>query len=432
MKCFLSSCVLVTAAVFSGTVASSQSIAGAGGAQQHPFVSDTILVQRDFPLFSALLTSPETSRLLRQDAALSQVAEGKWLKAVDAHKSCGGDAKCMGAALELTALEIQSCRQGLQRLYEANSALRTFVDRYMTPIQVYAPDSNKDKELVFLDTWTRSALQLNRIITDYSEGNAPHYKDTDSSAYDVNSQTYAGLIKIILEGLPIDPRENSASEDRRTLFFEPTLRFATRLLQDNTRDEAGRLLPLESGENLLAARQIGSVSLSEYRYSVIVVPGAGSEISGVALSPWGKERLRFAVDAYRHGLAPFILLTGGFVHPSQTPYCEALEMKRYLLEVYRLPASMILVEPFARHTTTNLRNAARQVFEYGLPADRPMLVVSDEVQTDYIQGSIFEARMKAELGYLPVSIGRRIAPTQIEALPSRRSLFVDASDPLDP
>ncbi len=144
--------------------------------------------------------------------------------------------------------------------------------------------------------------------------------------------------------------------------------------------------------------------------------------------------MRLGVQALRSGKAPLILLSGGFVHPSQTRFCEALEMKRYLMEVYGVPAKAILVDPYARHTTTNLRNASREVLDYGLPPDKAMLVVSDNAQITYIQSDVFSKRNLDELGYLPVTLGRRISSSELEAVPSEAcaASFSDASDPLDP
>ncbi len=41
-------------------------------------------------------------------------------------------------------------------------------------------------------------------------------------------------------------------------------------------------------------------------------------------------------------------------------------MNRYLIEVYGISESAILLEPHARHTTTNLRNGMREILAYNL------------------------------------------------------------------
>jgi hypothetical protein len=67
----------------------------------------------------------------------------------------------------------------------------------------------------------------------------------------------------------------------------------------------------------------------------------------------------------------------------QTPFNEAIEMKKYVMEKFKIPEKSILVEPYARHTTTNFRNTARLVFRYGIPADLKALVTSSEDHIAY-------------------------------------------------
>jgi len=65
---------------------------------------------------------------------------------------------------------------------------------------------------------------------------------------------------------------------------------------------------------------------------------------------------------------------------------------------------------------SNLRNAARRLYEYGVS------------QTDYIQSTDL-AKVNQE-GYLPVTLGKRRSPNSLEILPLRQSLYRDAIDPL--
>ena len=82
---------------------------------------------------------------------------------------------------------------------------------------------------------------------------------------------------------------------------------------------------------------------------------------------------RLAALQYAKGVAPFIVTSGGKVHPYKTKFCEATEMKRYLVEKLHIPANAIIVDPHARHTTTNMRNAARLIYRYGIPLIKPAL-----------------------------------------------------------
>ena len=402
-------------------------------AQEGPFVKDAVLAERDFPLLAAMSRDTEVIHSLAKDALLARVADQRWKAAATVNASCHDGLHCATEALKWTPEQITEVTEALRRMYNTNSVLRRFVGANLAPHEVFTRDSTAKEEDIFLNDWKSSAEAMNTIIATYGEGVLPRYREIDAMTYDAGSRTYEGLIRIILDQLPWEADDPSAQKgEARLLFFEPSLRFSIRLLQANSRDEAGRYWPLDSGENALAIQRSRTIDWSRYRYSVIVIPGAGSEVAGVALSPWGKERLRAGMEAYRSGLAPFLLVTGGFVHPAQTPYCEAMEMKRYLQEVYGIPASAILVEPYARHTTTNLRNAARQIFQYRLPSSRPLAIVSDKAQIDYIASEMFRRRCNDELGYVPVNFGKRLSPNDLEALPVKESLFRDPADPLDP
>ena len=152
----------------------------------------------------------------------------------------------------------------------------------------------------------------------------------------------------------------------------------------------------------------------------------------MALDPWAKLRLELAVARFRAGKAPFIIVSGGSVHPSQTPYNEAFEMKRSLVQDFGINPDAILIDPHARHTTTNLRNASRLAFRYGLPDGKPMLITSDASQSAYISGTVFRERCERELGYQPGTLGARLSRFDLEFTPAVVSLHADSRDPLDP
>jgi hypothetical protein len=397
------------------------------------FVQESVLADRDFPLLSELLNSHSAHQVLASDSELRRITQERWSVISAANRDCGDNLTCKAQAAQFTPLQIDEISASLHRIYTSEPVFEEFVRERLTPASMYSLDGSRSGVELLLDNWRLSAAALNQIIATYCEGIPPRYKEIDAMTYAPDSHTYAALVRIILDGLSIQESSHTgASDSANSLFFEPSLRFALRLLQSNSRDEAGRFWPLKSGENAAAVARAHSLAWAKYRYTAIVIPGAGSEVAGVQLSPWGKERLRLGVAAYRSGLAPFVLVSGGFVHPSQTPYCEAVEMKKYLMEIYKISASAILIEPYARHTTTNLRNAAREILNYGFPSAHPMLIVSDAAQLAYIEGPEFRQRAMKELGYLPVTLGKRLSPTQLDALPSSQSMFRDPTDPLDP
>ena len=113
------------------------------------------------------------------------------------------------------------------------------------------------------------------------------------------------------------------------------------------------------------------------------------------LHPQAAARLEQAATDLECGLASTIIVTGGAVHSDDN---EALLMRAWLIE-RGVDPSRILVEPCARHTTTNLRNAGRMVLAAGASE---ALVVTSGSQVYYLAfpwRSSFHVRCLAELGY---------------------------------
>ncbi|WP_223192357.1 YdcF family protein [Paenibacillus sedimenti] len=79
-------------------------------------------------------------------------------------------------------------------------------------------------------------------------------------------------------------------------------------------------------------------------------------------SPALRERLDIAVEAYRNGLAPTIIATGGVGGNEPS---EAETMKHFLVEK-GIPAEAILLEEQSHTTMENLRNSRSIMEEKGL------------------------------------------------------------------
>lgn len=275
------------------------------------------------------------------------------------------------------------------------------------------------------EVWRSSANSLNHILATYGEGVAPHFPEIDSMFDDSASEEFGRLLRTAIQVV-------LTTDTSQILFFSDPLRFALLVLAIDGRDEAGRFEPLEWAENRPAIDQIGRTDWARYSHSLILVPGDGPETPGVRLSPAGRLRLELAVGRYRKGVAPFILVSGGYVHPARTAFCEAMEMKRALIEEYEVPRSAILMDPHARHTTTNLRNAARLMYRYGMPFTMTGVVVTDEYQADYIMNEAFDERNRRETHTLPYRRKQRISSVEVEFMPSVDALQVNWEDPLDP
>ena len=244
-------------------------------------------------------------------------------------------------------------------------------------------------------------------------------------SFDPKSPEFQQLVQTAIAVLSEEHRDDH-------LFFQPSLRFALKLLEINHRDDAARHEPLEKTVNAAVLRRIASIAWEKYPYTVILLPGYGPDRPAWALSPQSALRAELAARRFHEGKAPLILVSGGYVHPNQTPYAEAIEMKKDLVERLGVPADAIVVEPHARHTTTNLRNAARLMYRYHIPFERKALLTTDPFHSTYIGGAEFAQRCRSELGYLPATIGRRVSPFDLELTPTIESLRVDAMEPLDP
>jgi hypothetical protein len=372
-----------------------------------PLALHAALQDKDFYLLSALQSDLEVRKILSQDQALARVsAERAWFS-----QTCKENA-CRVHALLWTDEEISSVSFALARIYKESAAVRKLVEKDLRSSGTYVLYEKEDGAILLVNAWQICARGLNDILSVYGEGLAPRYPEIDSASFNVNSADF-------------QPRVTA-------LFFEPSLEAALQLLSLNHRDEAGRLEPMEKGVNEAAVKAIPSLPWSKYLYSVIVVPGAGPNDPDTPISATGRARVALAAEAYHAGKAPLILVSGGYVHPAQTRFAEAVEMKKVLLAEYHVPEAAVLVDPYARHTTTNMRNAAREIYRYRIPMNKPALVVSDTAQTGYIAGQPFADRCLKELGYLPYQIVSRPSQTSLVFLPKIDSLQQDPLDPLDP
>lgn len=145
-------------------------------------------------------------------------------------------------------------------------------------------------------------------------------------------------------------------------------------------------------------RRARTLNWSRYPNTAIIVLGAGPEDLLTPLSARGKLHVKVAAQRYFDGLAPFIILSGAAVHPRETHHVEALEMRPALIERYEVPAHAIVIEPYAQHTTTNLRNAARLLMAMKAPMERDARVLSDPRHIDYVVSAGFAKRNQNELG----------------------------------
>jgi hypothetical protein len=145
------------------------------------------------------------------------------------------------------------------------------------------------------------------------------------------------------------------------------------------------------------------------RWPFLIVPGYCPRFGWRSgLHPKAVARLEQARRDLEAGLAATAIVSGGAVHSADN---EALLMREWLL-ARGIDRHRILVEPCARHTTTNLRNAGRMIL--GAGAHEALVVSSDGdwlprkgrwrvLEQSYYLGfpwlSSFHLRCLVELGY---------------------------------
>ena len=373
---------------------------------------------KNFYLLSLFQRNAELRMLLSRNKVLNQIARDKHVALKNA-TSCNS-AACFDELMRFDAPTTEAVASALQSLADA-PAFKSLTKSDLRPSGVLIKYARQTDSEMLVAAWKDAAAGLNRILNVYGLGKDPRYPAIDKVSFDVSSETYRNLIKAQVGKIELG---------QRPLFFEPTLNVALKLLEINRRDEAARYEPLEQGENRAAVQNLGKIRWSDYPYAFILVLGSGPQDSA-RLSPIGARRADLGAQLFLQHKAPLLILSGGHVHPMQTPYCEAIEMKKYLMNKYQIPETSILVDPHARHTTTNFRDAARLAFRYSLPTALA-LVTSSESHIAATTNDQFRTRCIDELGYFPVEFIRQISPVAAEFKPSVASLFFDATDPLDP
>lgn len=394
---------------------------------QCSFAQRKIIQQKNFPLFSFIQENDETGQMIAENEQLKSLTKEKIQRvykqvSMDSMRGFLPIDSIVGGFL-FSEIEVAETLMQFRKL-STEPLLKKLIAQMRESDQFYMDEQKNDAEFI-LSALKREMKGINQIISVYVLGGKTNYSNIDSVSYNVRSDYYQKVINITALNISDDL-------DTMKLFFEPSLSFALWLLEINERNEAARFEPMELGENARAVATVNKIDWDEYPYSVILVPGHGPEEEGVALSPLGMMRCKLAADRFKKKLAPFIILSGGYVHPFQTPFCEAIEMKKELMDRYGIPESALIIEPHARHTTTNFRNAARLIFKYQIPSDKKALCTTTVDQSYYITNMNFDKRCLTELGYLPYKLGNRLNRNDIEFYPLKSALFLDRKDPLDP
>jgi hypothetical protein len=310
---------------------------------------------KNFYLLSLFQRHPEVRKLFRENKALKKLANDK-VRALRMAANCN-DVGCFDRLFRFSSPTIETVATELKALAK-HPEFKKLAMKDLRPSGAFIKYGRQSDSEMLIAAWKDAANGINRLLRIYCLGKDPFYKDIDKVSFDVSSEEYRKLLKVKITEIKL-------SKD--PLFFEPTLNFALKLLEANRRDEAGRYEPLEEGENKTCLQDMKKIRWNDYPYSFILVLGAGPQDSA-RLSRIAAKRADQAAQLFLEHKAPLIIFSGGHVHPMQTPYCEAIEMKKYVMEKFKIPEKSILIDPHARHTTPNFRNAARLAFRYGIPA----------------------------------------------------------------
>ncbi len=379
-----------------------------------------VQMRKSFYLLYLLERTGPVHNAIVKNAVFNKIARDRQTRLTTAYNQCG-DAACIGKALEWTADEIQEAGEEFKRLVLTDSDVAETVERLKIVDRYPVYNANADTAFI-RNAWEDVAAGINHICRVYLQGIPPRYPKIDSISFRPTDPAFVRQVKTAVQQI--------LSVGAGNAFYRQPLLGSLKALEINGRDEATRYEPLYKNENAGPFAKSRRTNWNAYRFSSILVPGSGPGKSGRSIDSMGMFRCKLAAEQYEKNVAPFIIVSGGHVHPYKTPFCEAIEMKKYMVSKLGIPDSAVIIEPHARHTTTNIRNAVRLIYLFNMPATKPMLIVSDSFQSLAIEK--MAARFMNEIGYLPYTGLERKGPTENIIMPDLKAWQQDPEDPLDP
>ncbi|EEI90256.1 hypothetical protein HMPREF0765_4207 [Sphingobacterium spiritivorum ATCC 33300] len=371
----------------------------------------TSLLAQDSGLSNRILSDPDIHSML----------EKRHVRYIES-ANCK-DVTCFLRAFRWNEQEVETIVTVFSKRLQTDKELKALVKNKLIPSCTYGMDVSSVESAYLAKALRQDLNAINYVIDVYAGAKKPNYPKIDSISFDVTKKAHLYLLKDVAQDILKDVRNPEEA------FYE-SLWTAVRLLEVNERWDAAQLEPLMQLENKKAYDAVRKTDFGRYPYSLLLTLGAGPEVYDQPISPGGMLRCRMAARSYFQGLAPFIVVSGGCVHPYKTRYIEAIEMKKYLMQVLNVPEEAILIDPHARHTTTNMRNTARILLHYGFPTDKYAIVNSSVPHIDAVEK--MADRCVRELGYVPYVLGKRISEVIIEFKPREEALTIDPDEPMDP
>ena len=378
----------------------------------------------NFPLLAMIRQLPGWAAAVRVDPALQALAAAR-AQRVTAAGACTARPDCLAEAWLWTPADNATMTSALRTMVARPGMADALVRTHLRASGRFARHAGLGDADLLAAAWADTAVGLNNLVAVYGQGKPPRYPLIDAIIFDVKRPEFAAVLDAHVQVTMAAARADD-------LVFDLPLRFGAGLLRLNERTDAAAYRPLLAGDNMAAVAQARRTRWADYRYSALLVFGHGPEDAQSRTGVIGHIRMARVADLYAQRLAPFIIVSGGNVHPNRTPFNEAIEMKRLLIAQYGIPSNRILIEPHARHTTTNLRNSARLLFAAGFPTDRPSLIVTDPMTARYIGSPVLLDRTRAETGVTPGSVASATTLFAFEFRPDGAAFHVEPLDPLDP
>lgn len=385
---------------------------------------DSVMEDKLFYFFKVLNSETRIKQAIQENELLKKIYAKQIARTTSAQQHCNSG-KCYAEVLCWNDGEIKEAGTALISILEKNGKRQSIIKNLKGSGHYNLFHDLNDTAFV-RTVWEYNAQGINRIFRVYLGGNLPkRYAAIDSISYKQDDPQFVQRVESIITA------RTTPFKDKLSLpFFELSLKTALAVLSINGRDEVARYEPLTAGYNSEAFMTVKNIDWSLYKYSVILVPGFGPEKEGVRIHEKGIERCKMAAERFKSGLAPFIIVSGGHVYPFRTPFSEAVEMRRYLVEELDIPKEAVIIEPHARHTTTNIRNATRLLYRFDIPDALPGLVVTDAAQVNMIEN--LAPRCIRELGYVPYKNINVLNENEVEFFPSTKAFQINLEDVLDP
>jgi len=385
---------------------------------------DSVMKNKLFYFFTVLDAETELKEAIARNKPLQEIYIGQLSRTISSQHYCK-NGKCYANVIRWRNSEIEAAGTEIIKIIEKNEK-RQFVVKRLKESGYYNLFHHLPDSAFIRTVWEYNAHGINRIFHVYLGGNPPkRYASIDSISYKQDDPRFVQRVDSAITAVIAEVKD-----EPRIPFFTFSVNAALAMLYMNGRDEAARYEPLTDGYNLNAFLAAKHIDWSLYKYSVLLVPGFGPEKEGVRIHEKGIARCEMAAERFKKGFAPFIVVSGGHVYPFRTPFSEAVEMRRYMIEELEIPPDVIIIEPHARHTTTNIRNATRLLYRFGIPDTLPGLVVTDVAQVNMINN--LAPRCIRELGYVPYKSIHVLSENEVEFSPSIQAFQINLDDILDP